>query len=86
MPRISDFYGIVIAMYWNDHAPPHFHAIYGEYETRVVIETGEFLDEGFPTRARRLVEEWVALHTEELLTNWGKAREGTPLDKIDPLP
>jgi hypothetical protein len=29
MPRISDLYGIVIAMYWNDHAPPHFHAIYG---------------------------------------------------------
>ena len=51
-----------------------------------MIETGEFLDEGFPARARRLVEEWVALHAQELLRNWEKAREGTPLDKIDPLP
>lgn len=30
MPVISHFYGIAIKMYFNDHLPPHFHAIYGD--------------------------------------------------------
>ena len=40
MPVISRFLGIIIAMYWNDHAPPHFHAKYGEYEVKVFIVDG----------------------------------------------
>ena len=40
MPEISRFLGIVIAMYYRDHAPPHFHAIYGEYEVTVEIASG----------------------------------------------
>ena len=40
MPEISRFLGIVIAMFYRDHAPPHFHAIYGEFEMTVDIETG----------------------------------------------
>jgi len=40
MPVISRFLGIVIAMYWDDHAPPHFHAKYAEYEVTVNILTG----------------------------------------------
>jgi hypothetical protein len=50
MPEISRFLGIVIAMYYRDHAPPHFHAIYGEYEVTIQIATGK--DNGeFPRRA-----------------------------------
>ena len=41
MPQISAFYGIVIAMYFNDHVPPHFHAIYAGDEATINIETGE---------------------------------------------
>ena len=40
MPRISQFYGIAVYMYYRDHAPPHFHAIYGEYDAEVEIDTG----------------------------------------------
>jgi hypothetical protein len=40
MPVISRFLGIIIAIYWDDHAPPHFHAKYGEYEITVNIVTG----------------------------------------------
>ena len=40
MPRISAFYGIVITMYSHDHAPPHFHASYGEYEAKISIDGG----------------------------------------------
>jgi hypothetical protein len=34
MPTISEFFGIVIRMYWDDHPPPHFHALYGEHEAQ----------------------------------------------------
>lgn len=50
MPIISRFLGIVISMFWNDHAPPHFHAKYGDYEITVEIETG-VIDGKFPPRA-----------------------------------
>ena len=51
MPRISEFFGIVIAMYYNDHAPPHFHAIYGEYEAKIAIDIFKTLDGKLPRRA-----------------------------------
>lgn len=85
VPRISTFYGIVIAMYYRDHSPPHFHAVYGEYEATVVIETLEVLSGYLPARALRLVVEWADVHGDELATNWKKARAREPLDSIEPL-
>ncbi len=50
MPTISAFYGILIQMFWKDHAPPpHFHALYAEYEAVVDIRTLEVIDGGLPT-------------------------------------
>ncbi|MFP5488229.1 MAG: DUF4160 domain-containing protein [Acidimicrobiia bacterium] len=63
MPRISVFYGIIIAMYFDDH-PAHFHAKYGEHEAQVAIATGEVLRGELPRRARALVEEWAELHRD----------------------
>jgi len=85
MPRISTFYGIVIAMYYLDHAPPHFHAIYGEHEATVVIGDLEVLSGFLPTRAMRLVVAWAEQHGDELVANWQKARAHVPLDSIEPL-
>jgi hypothetical protein len=62
VPRISAFYGIAIYMYYRDHTPPHFHAIYGEYEATVAIETAAVLDGQIPRRARTLVSEWATSH------------------------
>ena len=39
MPELSRFYGIVIRMFWADHPPPHFHAVFGEFEALIAIET-----------------------------------------------
>ena len=86
MPRISAFYGIVIAMYYRDHHPPHFHAIYGEFEAQIVIETLEPLSGELPPRALRLVRDWASLHQAELEANWANARARRPLDTIEPLP
>ncbi|MBA3291060.1 MAG: DUF4160 domain-containing protein [Actinobacteria bacterium] len=86
MPRISSFYGIVIWMYYDDHNPPHFHAEYGEYRARIVIDSCEPLDTDLPGRALRLVREWALLRRQELAVNWQKARAGLSLDRIEPLP
>jgi len=69
----------------NDHAPPHFHARYGDAEIRVEIETSLILSGDFPRRAQKLVLEWNELHREELLEVWRLAEERKPLRKIEPL-
>jgi len=84
MPTISRFLGIVIAMYWHDHAPPHFHAKYAQYEITVEIRTG-VVEGKFPKRALRHVLEWYELHKDELLADWDLCtQEETPYP-IDPL-
>lgn len=86
MPRISMFYGITVTMYSSDHAPPHFHARYGEFEAQIVISTGEPLAGQLPIRALRLIREWTELHRVDLYANWERAQARTPLASIDPLP
>lgn len=85
MPEISRFLGIVIAMYYNDHAPPHSHAMYGNREARVSIESGAVLSGSLPTRAMRLVLEWLGLHRAELVEDWHRAEQRRPLIRIEPL-
>jgi hypothetical protein len=87
MPRISQFYGIVIYMYYRDHAPPHFHfhAIYGQDEATIAIDTATVLDGKLPRRALGLVTDWATAHRDELRRNWDLARAGQPLLAIDPL-
>ena len=38
-PRISEFFGIEIYKYFNDHNPPHFHVSYGEHNCYIDIES-----------------------------------------------
>ena len=82
MPTISWFYGIAIRMYVKEHLPPHFHAIYGEHEANVAIETGEVIEGWLPNRASRLVKEWTLARQRELRENWQRARAGRQPEKI----
>jgi len=84
MPIISRFYGIVIAMYFKDHNPPHFHAKYSGYEARFNFE-GDLLEGELPTRATKFVQEWISLHRPELEDNWHRAQNGQSLNYIAPL-
>ena len=84
MPEISRFLGVVIAMYYRDHAPPHFHAVYGEYEVTVEIATGT-VNGNMPKRALAHVQEWRTLHQPELHNIWTLARASRPLPRIEPL-
>ena len=84
MPTISIFYGIIIRMYHRDHAPPHFHAKYGEYEVKVFILDG-VVEGSFPRRALRHVLEWYELHRDELLIDWQLCEQNENPNPIDPL-
>ena len=84
MPVISRFLGIIIAMYWDDHAPPHFHAKYAEYEITVNILTG-VVEGKFPKRALRHVLEWYELHKDELIEDWRLCQNDEALKPIEPL-
>jgi len=84
MPELSRFLGIVIAMHYRDHALPHFHAIYGDFEATIEIASGQ-VDGEFPKRALAHVLEWSTLHRQELLDAWTLARASRPLPRIEPL-
>ena len=76
--------GIVIGVFPREHPPPHFHAVYAEYQITVDIRSG-VVHGDFPKRALRLVLEWLDLHTDELLEDWDLIQAGHPAKKIAPL-
>ena len=84
--RASAPFGILITMYYRDHAPPHFHARYGEHEAQARIDDASVLGGLLPPRAQRLVWEWADSHRSELEANWQRARARQALAAIEPLP
>lgn len=85
VPEISRFFGIIIAMYYDDHQPPHFHVRYGEDKAIVSIDTLSVLQGRLSPRTIGLVTEWAARHQAELKEDWSLARQQAPLKKIQPL-
>lgn len=72
-------------MFYNDHEPAHFHAIYGEYRALFRIDPVQVIEGVLPRRAQSLVVDWASMHQIELRDNWRRARERQPLSRIDPL-
>jgi uncharacterized protein DUF4160 len=85
MPTISRFYGIIIRMFFDEHAPPHFHVEYAEFQAQIAIETLQVLVGSLPRRALALVLEWAASHRTELLGNWELCRQHQQPKRIQPL-
>jgi len=85
MPEISRFFGIIIAMFYDDHNPPHFHARYGKDGVAIEITSLRVLEGQIPARALGLVMEWALQHQKELVQDWNLAKNNEPLKKIAPL-
>lgn len=83
MPVLSRFYGIIIRMYFlqSEHNPPHIHAIYNDNVAAVDFMTGRVIEGHLPSKAMNMVQEWIALHREELKEIW----ETQEFRKIQPL-
>lgn len=85
MPTISQFFGIVIQMFWREHAPPHFHALYGEHEVLIDIRTLATIGGSMPKRALNLTIEWAIEHRAELMEDWKLCQAKRQPKKIPPL-
>jgi hypothetical protein len=85
MPEISRFLGIIITMFFNDHAPPHFHAVYAGRFARIALAPLRVLDGDLPPRVLGLVMEWASKHEPELQDDWQRASRSQPLERIEPL-
>jgi len=72
-------------MYFDDHNPPHFHAICGDAEAEVGLDPVTLLRGRFPRRALGMVMEWAAVHQRELLDNWELLRHDRAPRRIAPL-
>ena len=72
MPIISQFYGIIIRMYFlqSEHIPPHIHTIYGDFVAVISINDGKILFGTLPNKAYNLVKEWLTINRDELLNMW----------------
>lgn len=72
MPVISRFYGMVIKMFFlaSEHNPPHIHVLYGEYMGVIDIRNNEMIQGDLPDKALKIVQEWTAIHQQELIKMW----------------
>jgi hypothetical protein len=85
MPTICFFRGIKIFINWDDHNPPHFHAVYGDDEMSVLIESAEPMAGDLPSRQKKMVLAWAVLRRDELLDDWALAEKNQALFSIEPL-
>jgi hypothetical protein len=85
MPTISRFHGITIAMYFDDHGFPHFHARHADGTAKVRIDQIDVIGSTLATPQLRIVLAWAELHQGELLENWRRARLGETMSPIEPL-
>jgi hypothetical protein len=72
-------------MFFKDHAPPHFHAVYAEHEALIDIRSLDIIEGEIPRRALALVLEWAQLHRAELVEDWELCVRNQSPRKIDPL-
>lgn len=85
MPVISNFYGIKVTMYYDDHNPPHFHAEYAGEKAIVDITHSRVIKGALPSKQLKLVLAWCVLHQDELMDNWERAGNDESLLSIPPL-
>ena len=81
---ITRFYGLTVKMYLlgKEHNPPHIHVVYGEYLGVIDIRTSKMLEGDLPNKALKIVQEWVGIHRDALLTMW-ETQNITPLPPIE---
>jgi hypothetical protein len=85
VPIISAFFGIIVRMYFDDHAPPHFHAEHQGQDAMIDFDGRVIEGEIVSGTARKLIRQWAQLHKGELEANWKRAKRLQQLKNIAPL-
>jgi hypothetical protein len=86
MPSLSNFYGITIYMYWDEHPPPHFHAKAEGDWVSIEIRTLKVTGGALSPKHMALVLKWASLHQSELMEAWNLCSAQIPPPRITPLP
>lgn len=87
MPIISQFYGIVVKMFFNDnlqHNLPHIHVEYAGNKSVFDFDSN-MLSGNMPIKQRKMIEAWILIHQEELKALWNVLNEDKQFFRIDPL-
>jgi len=74
MPTLVRFAGFEVAMYFEDHNPPHVHVVGPNFEVLVAIRDGAVLAGDAPTRVKRTAMNWIAQNRTALLARWEQYR------------
>ncbi|HUN44709.1 MAG TPA: DUF4160 domain-containing protein [Acetobacteraceae bacterium] len=82
MPTIAIVDGIKIQMFYNDHAPAHFHAILAGQEVLIAISTLDVIRGALPSSRLRRILAWARDNQEALALNWLKCQEEQPPEKL----
>lgn len=85
MPELCRFLGIVIKMFFKDHSPPHFHAVYGDQEAVFSVDSLEMIEGELPPRVKGLVIEWASANHDQLRDNWELMTKHQKFKKMKPL-
>lgn len=87
MLTICMFFGIIVRMYYapKEHNPPHIHAYYQDYKSKININNGEFIEGQMPGRQLKLLQAWIEIHKDELIANWTLCQNGEKPFQIEPL-
>jgi len=85
MPQIAYFYGITIYIQFLDHNPPHIHAVYQSFKGQYEISSGKLLAGKMPSKASKLIQEWIVLRKSDLEKVWNLAKEGKQVFPVSPL-
>lgn len=87
MPIVSQFYGIIISMFFHDtdkHHLPHIHVQYAEYRAAFDLN-GNMLSGDMPSKQKKLIEAWIEMRKEDLTTLWNILQKGNNGFSIEPL-
>jgi hypothetical protein len=87
VPRISNFGGMTIAMYFNDHIPPHFHVVYGDLITRIEIGSGAYMKGNLPLPKpkEKDILDWLNEYRNAIMNAWDDCRVKRTPRKVPPL-
>ena len=72
MPRVAEFEGIVVYIYFNEHVPPHFHAVCGDDEAVIGIESIALMEGSLPAAKLKRALRWASDNQDLLRAKWAE--------------
>lgn len=76
MPTIKIIDSVKIDLYSREHPPPHFHAIYSDYEALIKIQDFEIYAGRLPRTKLNKIIIWAKDNQQMLMDNFNRLNPG----------